>query len=739
MGLRLLWRSCRADSVHMSKETGDRICGIWAEPKGNQIHLAKRTETGLRETHVLAWQPFAWSTSQGDNAEALTGAGALAYRRTFTDAAALTEATKGQRDQFEVIRPLEHQWLSAHQARLFAGMDFSELRRCTIDIETRCHKGFSDPKQKEDRVIAIGLHGPVVPNVDTVIHNETTLLTLEDDTDKAERALLSQFAEHLQAMDPDVLEGHNCFKFDFDYLLQRCRRFRLTPKWGRFGQRATSRSSRMRIAERWVDFPRCDIPGRAIFDTYLMVQLYDLTARALPGYGLKEVAVALGFSAANDRTYLDGNAIHASFDADREHFNAYLKDDLRETRALADLLLPTYVAQCRNLPMTLQEVSLRGTGAKVDAVLLETYHHANASLPEPQTVARYEGGFTRSFQTGVFDTILHYDVASLYPSLLLLLDRNPVGDHQGRFIPLLKQLRDERLRYKALAREAATEAMRQEYHARQASYKILINSFYGYLGFSGARFADGELAAEVTRQGRELLKSLIQRFEAEGATVLEADTDGIYVSAPQTTGDAEALLAKVAEVLPDGISLEFDGQYDRMFCYKAKNYALRSGEHVIIRGSALRSRGLEPILKTLTDQLIHYVLGLPVRPPLETLDALRSQIERSELPVEQLAKTEYLSQSPIAYEKAIAAGGKPRRASLEVALQLSPQPRMGEPVRYFITQGDKKRMPDWQVARPLAQFDPLQCPYDPAYYLRKLTDWQKRYSEFLEGPSIHLP
>ena len=38
---------------------------------------------------------------------------------------------------------------------------------------------------------------------------------------------------------------------------------------------------------------------------------------------------------------------------------------------------------------------------------------------------------------------------------------------------------------------APTADERNESQARQASFKILINSFYGYLGFSGARFGDG--------------------------------------------------------------------------------------------------------------------------------------------------------------------------------------------------------------------------------------------------------
>ena len=83
----------------------------------------------------------------------------------------------------------------------------------------------------------------------------------------------------------------------------------------------------------------------------------------------------------------------------------------------------------------------------------------------------------------------------------------------------------------------------------------------------------GELAAEVTRRGRELLQSLIEAFQKHGCTILEADTDGIYISSEKYFARPEELLAWVGKILPAGIELEHDGTYDAMFCYKAKNYA----------------------------------------------------------------------------------------------------------------------------------------------------------------------
>ena len=45
-----------------------------------------------------------------------------------------------------------------------------------------------------------------------------------------------------------------------------------------------------------MDFIRCDIPGRAIFDSYLAIQLFDISTRDLISYRLKDVAIYLGIT-----------------------------------------------------------------------------------------------------------------------------------------------------------------------------------------------------------------------------------------------------------------------------------------------------------------------------------------------------------------------------------------------------------------------------------------------------------
>lgn len=707
------------------------LTGIWVSDEG-VVHKSYRTESGTGSGVQAPFCGFVWARESdveanglGSSATRLSGEGPLNCVLETDQFSTYREWIS--RDVLgrtcECIRPFESQHLLREHERLFDGLRFDQLKRCQIDIETDSDGiRFSNPYQ--DRILAIGMK----------MGDRESLLYLESEDSAGEQQLLERFVETLQEWDPDVIEGHNLFSFDLNYLKIRSQRRKVPCAWGRFGQMASFRKSRLKVAERWVDFQRCDIPGRTVFDTYLMVQLYDVSTRDMPGYGLKSVAKYFGVTRKLDheRTYIAGNEIHRQFREDRDTFLDYLRDDLLETEGVASILLPTYFEQCKTFPILLQEACLRGTSNKIDLLFMEKYFHAGHALPTAaEGFAGFEGGYTRSFHEGVFHHVLHYDVASLYPSLLLRLERNPWPDDLGVFLPLLRELREYRLKYKQLAKNDPDPSLRREYSARQASFKILINSFYGYLGFPGARFGDAELAAQVTADGRELLQRVIDRMQELEAMPLEADTDGIYISSEKWAKSPLELLEKVQQTLPEGIELELGGQYEAMLCYKAKNYAIYDGEQVLIRGSALKSRGIEPFLSDLTKTLIHSLLGASETNVAEALKCLREGIESGETSVKLLAKSETLNQSPSKYQKEVEGSRKPRRAALEVALRMDPVPGMGERVTYFIGPKEKGKTAMWQRAFAIGEFDAEHCPYDKATYLKKLDEWEQKYGELM--------
>jgi DNA polymerase elongation subunit (family B) len=415
--------------------------------------------------------------------------------------------------------PIE-QHLMLSGTTFFIGMDFGELRRLQLDIETYISPGFEFPSaaREGDRVIAISLT------------DSTGFERLLKGSEMDERAMLEEMVRIVQARDPDVVEGHNLFRFDLEYLETRARRHKMKLKLGRDGGELRARPSRMQIAERSIAYRRYDIPGRSIIDTWILAQHYDISSRELESLGLKQLAQHFGL-ARKDRVYIDASKISYYFEHEPEKLYEYALDDARETRALAETLSPSYFVQAQIFPYSYQSAVLRGNATKIDALMMRAYLAAGHSIPEPSPPTAVAGGYTEIRRCGVAHGVLHCDVTSLYPSLMLQYRHAPAADRLGVFLKMLGDLRSLRVQAKGLARELKG-AERRNADALQQTFKILINSFYGYLGFSLGHFNDFGAANALTKRGRDLIQRAVAKLEEQGAQVIEVDTDGIYFTPP---------------------------------------------------------------------------------------------------------------------------------------------------------------------------------------------------------------
>jgi DNA polymerase I len=628
----------------------------------------------------------------------------------------------GEVTHFAFTDPVQ-QYLTATGRTLFKGLDFSALRRMQISLET-----FRTPDS--DHVASIALSDQT--------GWEELLLVEPDDADRSERLVLDRVGSLIRDRDPDVLEGHHIFKVVLPYLTARARHHRLKLDWGRDGSLLKSRASRVQIAERTINYPKFQIHGRHVVDTYLLVQFYDIGTRELESFGLHEVARHFGLAgggadAAPERTYLPGPEIAAAYRQDPERFCACALADLRETRAISNLLSRSYFTQAQIFPYNYQEIIVRGNATRIDALFLREYYRRRHSLPELPEARAFEGGYTDVFVTGVARDVWHCDVASLYPSVMLRYGLFPANDRLEIFHGLLADLRKFRLEAKAKMRESSAQPARaQEYqawNALQNVFKILINSFYGYLGFSQGHFADYDAAARVTETGRDLLKRLVAWLNEHGSRVIEIDTDGIYFVPPAETNLAD-LQRGLGEVLPDGIDIEFDARYPAMFSYKAKNYALlqENGE-LILKGGALKSRGLEKFQRQYLERMIRLLL----EGRREMVPALRVEFEQAirerRWPIELLAKTDTLQDSLVQYQKKVAASARNRSAAYELAARSGRSYQPGDQIRYYIT-GSRKNLSSYENARLIEDWQPDARDENVEYYVSKLDELAKKYEEF---------
>jgi DNA polymerase elongation subunit (family B) len=230
----------------------------------------------------------------------------------------------------------------------------------------------------------------------------------------------------------------------------------------------------------------------------------------------------------------------------------------------------------------------------------------------------------------------------------------------------------------------------------------------------------------VTQIGRDLLKKMIGWLGAHHAKVIEVDTDGIYFVPPDKSNTDE-LQSGLAGELPEGIEIEFDEQFDAMFSYKAKNYALLTKDgDVLIKGGALKSRGLEKFQRVFLEEMIKLIMeGKPEAIP-DLRDQFEKKIRNREWKIDMLMKTDTLQDSLDKYRAKIAGSARNRAAAYELALASGRNYKPGDQISYYIKTTPKK-VPAYEAAKLASEFDPENRDENVDYYVAKLDDLVKKF------------
>ena len=667
-------------------------------------------------------------------ASELAGTGFFKYAVAFPDRGAYFDAlrhieratgTEKQRPD-EVYLPggPEQQYLMQTGRTLFKGMAFEDLKRFQLDIEVYSPEGFPQATVPEHRIILVALS------------DSTGWSRLVGTPGMDESDVIRETWDLLRERDPDVIEGHNILGFDFPYLFERSRRHGIPVDIGRDGSTPRSFPSSMRFAERQLEFQAVEIAGRHVIDTLHQVMAFDVFKRDLPNYTLKGAAKYFGF-APEGRTYVPGDEIAHVWDTDPHRLMEYAIDDATETERLAAHLSGSTFYLTQMVPMAYGQGARTGPAAKIESLFVRGYLHARHSLPRADFGSQVVGGYTDVFVTGVVGPVVYADVESLYPSIMLNYDVQPRGDALGLFPRLLQRLTDLRFETKGAMRDADGH-VREELDARQSAFKIVINAFYGNMGFGYALFNDFAEADRVASTGQDLLRQIMRLARRAGATVVEVDTDGVlFIPPDHVVGEQaeRAFVSKLSEQMPDGIRIGFDGRFERMLSYKKKNYALLSYDGTLkFKGSSLVSRSSERFGRAFVRQAIRLMLAEDVRGLHGLYLQHRRQIETHDWRgVESFQRTETLKASLADYDRAVAAGERTKAAAYEVARQEARRrgraPRIGDRVSYYIAEGGGRV---FEAARASDHWDSSAPDESTAFYLDRLDQLTGRLAPFFE-------
>lgn len=644
-----------------------------------------------------------------------------------------TDTRDKRPDEVYLINNPPQQYLMQTGRTLFKEMGFDDLHRLQLDIEVAARRGFPNAERPEDAIIIVSMT------------DNRGWQGVIDTRERSEKALLEELVRVIQEKDPDVIEGHNCYLFDFPYIMTRCALHGVPFGIGRDGSEPRGFPSSMRFAERMVDFEALEIHGRHIVDTYFQVMSYDVFKRDLPGYGLKEVSKYFGF-APEDREYVEGDTIAQVWRDDPERLLKYALDDVIETERLARHLSGSTFYLTQMLPMLYGQVARTGPAAKIEALLVREYLRQRHSLPRSTWGSQAVGGYTDVFYTGVAGPIVYADVESLYPSIMLHYNVKPRSDALDLFPNLLQRLTDLRFEAKRAMRATDSEERRGELDARQTSYKNLINSFYGQLGFSLALFNDFAEADRVAATGQELLRRIIKLIRKAGGQVIEVDTDGVLFVPPATIRGEEAereFVRHLSEGMPEGIRIGFDGRFQKMLSYKKKNYALLTyGGALKFKGSSLVSRSNERFGRRFVRDAVRLLLQEDIQGLHDLYLATRDRILMHQWSdVTDFARTETLKDNIESYLDDVAAGKRTRAATYELAIARAEQTgqpaRKGDRMTYYIT-GSSASVTGFENCRLASAWNPEAPDENTAYYLKRLDEFARKFEPFFSEHDFRL-
>ena len=414
---------------------------------------------------------------------------------------------------------------------------------------------------------------------------------------------VEEWVNYVQKMNPSIMLGHNIFSFDLPYLNHVARYLKL----GRNGSplRFSTYPSRVRKDQsQTYEYFNAQCYGREIVDTFHLA-LKVGPFKGYDDYSIKTIAKHEDIAKEN-RQYYDASQIGKLWNNpfEKEKIKQYAMDDAEEALDYFYKVAPAYFYYAQQVPKSFQQIISGATGAQVNSILVRSYIQDRHSIPKETPVEAFEGAISKG-NPGLYSDVKKVDVASLYPSIMLQYSiYDEFKDPKGNMLAILKNLTEGRLANKKKAKETGSKL----YSDLEQSQKIIINSMYGFLGAKGLNFNSNEKAALVTELGRKVLNAGIDWATERGFTLVNMDTDSFSYCGGSRDSFAEEIV-DLNSRFPELIRWENDGLYDKVLIVKAKNYVLKTGSKIKIKGSALKATTKEKALQQFIREVIELLLN----------------------------------------------------------------------------------------------------------------------------------
>ena len=326
------------------------------------------------------------------------------------------------------------------------------------------------------------------------------IITIEGNTEKEknenELIAIYQFLQIIYTYKPDIITGHNCENFDWNFIIERCNILGVPLKdisskfFDGKGIYKEERESILKLGGEMEKFYKTIVPKTIVTDSLHAVRRAQAADSNMIKADLKYVTKYSKLNKDN-RVYVEGNLISKTWNdiKNKYAFNnengdwfmitdnkpiedgyievsgryiveRYLLDDLWECDKVEHRYNNNNFLIGKMLPIPFSKVTTMGTAGQWKSIMMAWSYENNLAIPPFRENHSFTGGLSRLLKTGHIANVAKFDYNSLYPSIILSWGITDKLDLMGSMLYFLEYVLSQRELYKGLMKKDNKEAGR---------------------------------------------------------------------------------------------------------------------------------------------------------------------------------------------------------------------------------------------------------------------------------------
>ena len=555
--------------------------------------------------------------------------------------------------------------------------DIQNLKILALDIETYTKNKVINPDT--DPILMIAIYG-----TDESGKEYKKVLTWQRFKNKldylehfdTEEEILKRFKQIILDYQPDIITGYFSDGFDFPYIKRRADKFKLKLDLGLDSSELNTGKSDLKKSFR---LGKSKIEGILHLDVYQFIKRIFGKNLKIENYSLNTIANELLDQKKRDVNLDNLPEIWDNQPEQLVDFCEYNLHDAHLALKLCQKLMYDMVEFSKIVGLPLFDVTRMSFSRLVESYILKRAVEFNVIAPnKPKNVdiaqrsgETFKGGFVYEPLPGLYQNIVVFDFRALYPTIISAHNIGPEAlfcqccrkkkgnkvpqeenlwfcSKEKKFMPeVLERIILRRTDLKRLIKETEEKGKGTKFlESRSYALKILANSFYGYMGFFGARWYCLECVTAVTAYARNYIKTTIEKAQEKGFKVVYADTDSCFLLLGNKNIDqAMEFMNEINFDLPGHMELEFEGHFSRgIFVAQKgtekgakKKYALLDKKGKIrITGFETVRRNWSPISKEIQEHVLKLVLEDKTNAALDHVKGMIKKLKDGQIPLEKL-------------------------------------------------------------------------------------------------------